>query len=228
MNAGGKPAARVVVPEILDGLPHDDPRAVASRRDLRRINLLMGNPGWFARVARRHQAAAARGLVEIGAGDGVLARRLARAFPETPVTALDLAPAPAGPLPQNLQWLRRDLFEPGWPADAEAARPSGMLAACLFLHHFEGDRLAWIGRALCTKFEVCAFVEPDRRALAHRLGRLAWPFINDVTRHDMHVSIDAGFAAGELAELLGLDASGWRVSESTTLTGARRFLAVRL
>ena len=34
---------RRVEPELLDALPADDPRAVRSREDLRRINRLMGN-----------------------------------------------------------------------------------------------------------------------------------------------------------------------------------------
>jgi len=32
-----------VIPELLDELPPDDPRAVHSRGDLRRVNKLMGN-----------------------------------------------------------------------------------------------------------------------------------------------------------------------------------------
>ena len=35
--------ARVLEPEWLDALPHEDPRARRSRRDLVRVNALMGN-----------------------------------------------------------------------------------------------------------------------------------------------------------------------------------------
>ena len=35
--------ARRVEDETLDHLPEDDPRAIRSRRDLRRINRIMGN-----------------------------------------------------------------------------------------------------------------------------------------------------------------------------------------
>src|SRR5690606_611777 len=41
---------RVVLPEILDSLPPDDPRAIRSRGDLRRINRLMGSLGWLLRA----------------------------------------------------------------------------------------------------------------------------------------------------------------------------------
>ena len=34
---------RIVQPELLDALPPDDPRAVRSRRDLRRVNAWMRN-----------------------------------------------------------------------------------------------------------------------------------------------------------------------------------------
>ena len=43
---------RLLVPEILDGLPPEDPEARRSRRDLRRINFLMGNERWIARQVR--------------------------------------------------------------------------------------------------------------------------------------------------------------------------------
>jgi hypothetical protein len=214
---------RVVVPEILDGLPHDDPDAIASRRDLRRVNAVMGNPRWIFRQVREHAAIARRGITEIGAGDGGLASRMARAFPDTRVTAIDLAPAPDGALPANLEWRQGDLFE-----SVEAHPQGGLLVACLILHHFETPELQRLGREFLPRFDALAIVEPDRRPLAHFLGRLAWPFINRVTRHDMHVSIDAGFAGGELAAILGLHPQVWRIQETRTLTGARRFFATKI
>jgi hypothetical protein len=210
------PKPRVVVPEILDGLPHDHPDAIASRRDLRRVNAVMGNPRWLLGKARAHADLARRGITEIGAGDGRLAMQLALAFPEASVTAIDLAPAPADPLPSNIAWRQSNILDP------EAVQPSGgLLVASLILHHFQAAELAWLGRYFMTRFDALALVEPDRRQLAHRLGRLAWPFINRVTRHDMHVSIDAGFAKHELPKLLNLE-DCWQIEESCTLTGARR------
>ena len=58
--------------------------------------------------------------------------------------------------------------------------------------------------------DLLVFNEPDRANLPHGLGRLMHPWINHVTRHDMHVSITAGFAAGEIQRLLGLDPARWR------------------
>jgi len=210
---------RIVIPELLDHLPSDDPEAQRSRRDLRRINQLMGNERWVCQAVGSFPAAAQHGIVEIGAGDGNLCGRLARLFPQSPVSAYDLAPRPAG-LEPRVVWQRGNLF--ALPAPATG----GVLVANLFVHHFEGDLLTKLGRWL-ENFEVLILCEPDRSLPPHLLGGLMHPWINRVTRHDMHVSIRAGFAAGEIACLLGLGADRWLIRETSTLRGARRVLALR-
>jgi hypothetical protein len=211
--------ARIVRPEILDHLPAEDPEAMRSRRDLRRINFLMGNERWIRRTMRRFSEAASRGIVELGAGDGALISQLARMFPNAPLTACDLAPRPAA-LDEKVVWRDGDILSDGGVMDG------GILVANLFLHHFEGDSLQRIGK-LCDGFDLLVFSEPDRGFPPHALGFLMWPFINRVTRHDMHVSIDAGFAAGELQQLLQLDPKEWRFRETSTWRGARRVLGWR-
>jgi hypothetical protein len=210
---------RIVRPEILDYLPEHDPEARRSRRDLRRINFLMGNEQWIRRSLRKFLAAASRGIVELGAGDGVLIGHLAAAFPVAPVTACDLAPRPAS-LASRVCWRQGDVLSAG------ETLTGGVLVANLFLHHFQGEALRNLGK-LCDGFEVVVFNEPDRTTLPHLLGTLMWPMINRVTRHDMHVSINAGFADGELPERLGLDTGKWRISETSTWRGARRVIAWR-
>ncbi len=212
-------SARVVVPEILDHLPHEDPAARRSRRDLRRINFLMGNERWILRTVRRFPAAAGRGIVEIGAGDGFLTSRLAGVYPHATVAALDLAPRPATLDPRVL-WLRGDLFKSPPPA------PGGIVIANLFLHHFEQAALAELGRWL-EGAAVMVFNEPDRRRLPQILSAVMDPVHNHVTRHDMRVSISAGFRQGELPALLGLDFPSWRIAESSTWRGGRRVLVSR-
>lgn len=211
---------RVVKPEILDHLAADDPEAVRSRRDLRRINFLMGNERWICRTVRRFPEAASRGIVELGAGDGVLAGKLAEMFPGAPVTACDLAPRPAA-LHPRVRWRQGDLLAGGPEAGG------GVLVANLFMHHFEGESLHILGR-LCAGFEVLVFNEPDRALLPHALGFLLWPLVNRVTRHDMHVSIRGGFAAGEWLPLLGPEPGQWRIRETSTWRGARRVVAWRV
>jgi len=212
--------ARTVKPEILDHLPADDPEAVRSRRDLRLINFFMGNERRICRAVREHPAAAAGGIVEFGAGEGILAARLAAIFPDARVTAYDLAPRPEG-LDKRVVWERCDVLAAG-------CRPAGgVLVANLFLHHFEGPGLRALG-GLCGNFEVLVFNEPDRAVLPYVLGTALWPLINRVTRHDMHASIRAGFADGEIRDFLGLDAGVWRMDETITWSGARCVVGCRL
>ena len=45
-------STRILEPEWLDTLPEDDARAQRSRRDLVRVNALMGNVGIVARLLR--------------------------------------------------------------------------------------------------------------------------------------------------------------------------------
>ncbi|CDX41004.1 hypothetical protein MPLSOD_40649 [Mesorhizobium sp. SOD10] len=84
---------RTLVPEILDRLAADDPRALHSRRDLRRINVLMFQAPIMASLMRKFMAKAPCRILEIGAGDGTfmlkVARRMAKDWPEVELTMLD-------------------------------------------------------------------------------------------------------------------------------------------
>jgi hypothetical protein len=211
---------RVVIPEILDHLPPDDPEAIRSRRDLRMINTLMGNDRWILKTLRNFPAAAANGITELGAGDGTLTAKIAAAFPDSTVTALDLAPRPAN-LPASIRWRQGDLFRSATPIQG------GVLIANLFLHHFEGAALQQLGK-LCKGFEILLFSEPQRAKIPHLLGALVNPLVNRVTRHDMHVSIDAGFVEDELPALMSLSPSDWQIQEHSTWRGAARMVGWRV
>ena len=205
---------RVVEPEILDGLPPDDPVAVRSRRDLARINFLMGNERWIRRQVRALSGAAAKGIVEWGAGSGNLISSLSG---QGPTTGVDLVPRPSG-IGDAVDWKRGDVFE------QEVS--GGILVANLFLHHFEADSLARLG-VVAREFEHLVLVEPLRTRLSLALGYGLQPLVNRVTRHDTLVSIRAGFIPGELPELLGLDPGDWKVSERCSWRGGLRMLASR-
>ncbi|MFN0126707.1 MAG: hypothetical protein ACKV19_08485 [Verrucomicrobiales bacterium] len=211
---------RLVEPEILDRLAWDDPEAVRARRDLRVINWIMGNERWIFRAVARQSQAAGRGIVEWGAGDGSLAAKLAGRWPGAPVSACDLAPRPVG-LSSRVGWRQADVLEEAPVAEG------GILVANLFLHHFDSDALGLLG-ASCLGFDTLVFCEPDRSRLALALSWLLWPWIGRVTRHDMPVSIRAGFSSGELPALLKLSNAGWQVEESSTCCGARRIIARRV
>ena len=204
---------RKVSPEILDELENDDPRAQRSRRDLRLINFLMGNERWILK-----QVAGER-MVELGAGAGVLTRKLAE---KGPVTGLDFQEKPAA---IEAGWLGGDLFETLPQAAGE------VIVANLILHHFTDDALVRLGELLkegelgCRRKRL-VIVEPWRSRIALAEGYSLYPFVNEVTRHDMMVSIRAGFRRGELAELLKLGPE-WEWREEVSLLGGIRVLAWR-
>ena len=201
---------RVVRPEILDELPVTDLRAVRSRRDLRWINAVLGNERWCEKQLIESGGSS---VVELGAGEGKLSERLSQ---HASVTALDLAPRPQE-LVQEVTWLQGDLF------DLAPRLEGDVLVASLFLHHFETGDLARLAEDVLG-FQTLIFCEPWRVRWGHAFGSLWRPLMNDVTWHDMHVSIDAGFVPGELPQIFG---SSWKWTESTDWRGSLRTVGRR-
>lgn len=210
---------RTVVPEILDSLPSDDPRAVRCRIDLHRINLAMGNYRWIASKLQAGARSDTRDWMELGAGDGHLAKILPDAFIQTiRVGAADFAPRPEC-WPANWEWNQGDLFE---VLDSRSGEKDTGIIASLFLHHFEEADLAKMGAAFEDSFSRIIISEPARFSCFEWLARPFFPLVNHVTRHDMIVSIQAGFRKGELPRLLGLNPETWEWTEVVTLLGAYR------
>ena len=206
---------RKLTPELLDHLHHDDPGALRSRRDLRRINVFMGNERWISSMI----PGGSKQITEIGAGGGHLLSRVARQNPGVAITAYDLAPRPAE-LPAGLEWIQGDLFSQPPPLSG------GVLIANLFLHHFTDAQLGEMGKWMGS-FETIIINEPLRAALPLLMGKLASPFFHPITRHDVRVSIEAGFVPGELAGILGLGEIGFTVSETTDWRGGIRLHCVK-
>lgn len=204
---------RVVQPEILDGLPPDDPEALRSRRDLRRLNAAMGNFRWVERKVG--ELAPAGGIVEIGAGEGVLSERLARRLPGRSITGIDLAPDPKLP---DVNWRQGDLFRILPELSAE------VLVGVMIVHHFSSGQLSALG-GLLGNFRAVVLCEPWRSPIPKAWGGLAWPFVGKVTRHDLPASVRAGFKPGEIPAALGLEK--WRIGESVDWRGSIRMVACR-
>jgi hypothetical protein len=159
------------------------------------------------------------GVIELGAGEGRLLHRIHRSFPSRALRGLDLMPRPRN-LPESIGWEQGSFLEVAESLQAE------VVISSLVLHHFADDELAQLGRRL-SKVRVLLVVEPWRHPFPLSLSRLAFPLAGVVTRHDMPVSIRAGFRSGELPRLLGLDLRQWKVTEKCVWRGSLRMLACR-
>src|SRR5436190_934103 len=79
---------RIIQAELLDELPADDPGAIQSRRDLRRLNAWMGNARTVARALENAFPPGGTGqLVELGGGDGEFLLRVAQCHRAKRLTA---------------------------------------------------------------------------------------------------------------------------------------------
>lgn len=232
-------AARRVEPELLDALAADDPRAVRSRRDLKRVNRLMAAASLLGRpldALLRGRHAPVR-LVELGAGDGTLllrvAQRYAKSWPPVTLGLLDMQPVVEDTTLQAyraLGWqaevIRSDVFD--WLAkDHGDPRDAPILCTNLFLHHFDGDRLPALLHGIAARASGFVCIEPRRSTLAligsHLLGAVG---CNDVTRHDAVVSVRAGFTGEELSAHWPRD-DRWQLAEHGAGLFSHRLIAMR-
>lgn len=227
-------AERQVEPEILDALPSDDPAAIRSRKELRRINWVMAQARVMARALAAHAPAAGiRSIVDLGSGDGTfmlaVARLLARRWPAVTVTLLDRQTRPSPETIAAFAGL-------GWTARAAEADAIAYLkggerfdaaTANLFLHHFNGEPLAGLLRFIAGSTNLFVACEPARSQLALLGSRLVW-FLGSgpVTRHDAVASVRAGFSGKELSARWPAD--GWRLDECRAGPFAHRFVATRV
>ncbi|MCB9898587.1 MAG: class I SAM-dependent methyltransferase [Planctomycetes bacterium] len=204
---------REVRPELLDELPADDPRAVRSRRDLRRVNAWMGHARLLARMVRENGGASAATILELGSGDGRLALSLARGVPfahGAELVLLDRAPVVEV---ETLAAFAALGVHAHLVADEMRAflsrdgRIFDLVLCNLVLHHFDDAPLAALFAAAARRARTIVALEP-RRSLAGRLGSRMLGLIgcNGVTRHDARVSVAAGFRERELSALWPRDA----------------------
>lgn len=210
---------RRLQPEWLDLLPANDPRVVRLRRDLRLINWLMGNHRWLLRQLKTQLTHARGGVCELGAGDGSLLARIHGRWPSLPLTGLDRAPRP-GKLEPAIAWRSGDLLYGDDPL------PGAVLIGNLVLHHFTREQLEALGVRMqgCRVILLC---ESHRDPDVVRRSRWLNPLLGELTRHDMPISLEAGFLPGELPKWLGLAGAGWHVKEESNIFGSHRLLAVR-
>jgi hypothetical protein len=207
---------RTVTPELLDSLPPDSPEAGQSRRDLVWFNRLLGTNRWWAQTLPRLQSQlGSHAGLEVGAGDGQLARRFH-------LDALDLCPAPVS-WPATSRWHQNDALQFNAWSDYR------LIVANLFLHHLLPDQLAQLGRIWDQTAHTLVICEPWRARAFQPGFALLCSLIraHAVSRHDGHVSIAAGFKGHELPALLGLTQDRWTFDISHHPLGTYRMIARR-
>src|ERR1700680_2596024 len=227
---------RRLEPEWLDQLPADDPRAVRSRRDLKRINGWMRESAIMARLlGQYHNRGRPRRIVELGAGDCTfmltLARRMAPLWRGVRMSFVD-----------RVNIVRRETHEAfqalGWQTETVSAdifnflngksiQGADIVTANLFLHHFSAGELTRMLGYASSFAPLFVASEPLRDGSALLASRMLFAIgCNDVSRHDAVVSVRAGFCGNELSQLWPKD-SFWRLHESAEMPFTHCFVASR-
>ena len=202
--------SRTIEPELLDAMTPDDPCAIRARRDLQRVNSIMGHTIIWKLILREiiSSKLSPVSIVELGTGDGTLllrlAHTLAKALPHVRLQLVDRHPA-----------VRHETLESfaalGWQTEVVTAdvmdwistlSQTDLIVTNLFLHHFNDTQLTELFRHIAGKTNIFAACEPRRSAFAllgsHLLGMIG---CSPVTRYDAVVSVRAGFYGKEISTL---------------------------
>jgi hypothetical protein len=243
--------ARAVAGEILDQLAPDAAQARRSRRDLRRVNRIMGARGLLIRAMQPQVEQHARDrplrLLELGAGDGSLmlriAQHVARAWPPVQLTMLDrqavvdtVTCAALCRLGWTTQVMIADALK--WaaptspPAQQAVQSPPqprwDMIVTNLFLHHFDDLQLPKLLAGIAARCDAFIACEPRRSRLpllgSHLIGALG---VNGVTRHDAVLSVRAGFRDSEISAAWPADRRTWQLQERAAGPFSQLFSASR-
>ncbi|HEX2825185.1 MAG TPA: methyltransferase domain-containing protein [Burkholderiales bacterium] len=213
----------------MDELPADDPRAVRSRRDLRLMNRIMGHGGTLRRALTPHVPGDPL-VAELGAGDGTLLLQVLPPANRGRLVFVDRQPVVSEETSARYARL-------GFSTAIEAAdvfdwlRAGGSRVDCvvanLFLHHFEAPRLRELFALAAKRTDLFVACEP-RRARVPLAGSRLLGLIgcNDVTRHDAHASVRAGFHGDELTRLWPQGAE-WSCEERKAGLFSHLFMARR-
>lgn len=223
---------RVVQPELLDELPAADPRAIQSRRDLRRINAIMGNALFIEKYLGRLPDSSPLSFAEIGAGDGHISLHIAKNLSRRGIAGRALL---VDKQPTISDATMEGFKEIGWSCEVVKADVFDWLEGCekldvifanLFLHHFEDKALARLLAGVANACDAFAATEPRRGKMAEFVARNVWLIgCNEVTCHDAAISVRAGFYREELSQLW--PRGKWKMTEHSAGMFSHFFGATR-
>jgi hypothetical protein len=228
---------RCVRPEILDALAPGDPKALRSRRDLRRVHRAMRSVAALNQaLARLRLASSPKSILELGAGDGSLLLRFAAALrPRWSGVKLTLLDRQRVVNPETVESYRRH----GWEVTSVCedalvwARRSvhqryDLTVATLFLHHFQELELRELLRGVVSQSRSFIAIEPRREMLAKMGSRLIGLLgTSAVTREDAVKSVDAGFTDKEITAVWPTNYKTWWTQEFRVLPFSHGFIAAQ-
>jgi Methyltransferase domain len=227
---------RRVEPELLDHLPADDPRAIQSRRDLKRINVVMRHAGIMARTLLKRSGGRKPSVIaDLGSGDGnfmlSVARKLAPHWPGVTVVLLDqrdIVSAETRAAFAALGWTAEPVSADVFSFLENPGRPAvDIVTANLFLHHFEPEGLSRLFKCAADLAWLFVACEPRRGTLGREASRLLWLLgCNDVSVQDAVTSARAGFVGRELSAQWPKE-GGWTLQEGGVALLTHRFVASR-
>ncbi len=226
---------RLLLPEILDSLVAEDPRAIRSRKDLQRINRIMGTAGIFMHELISPPTLPKR-IIEFGAGDGSLmlrlAKRLSSKWQNVHLVLLDQLNVvddqtlnSFAQIGWSVETVQMDINE--WAISGEAQQ-FDIAIANLFIHHFDDSEIARVFSTLSTRTNMFVVCEPRRDRLAllasHLVGLIG---ANDVTCKDAVLSVQGGFCKKELSTLWPSSTPDWNLIERRAGLFSHLFVARR-
>ena len=222
--------------ELVDELPPEHPEAIKTRRDLRKINTLMGHTGILARALDSVTSAGREvRIIEIGAGDGEMflrvAQRLAGKSRGADVTFVDLqdllrdqTKAAFAALAWRVRSVKSDVLQ--WMSETAGER-GDVIIANLFLHHFSDAQLSNLFSLAAKKADALVALEPRRAGWPLFCARaLALIGFGPVTCHDAPISVQAGFTGRELSALWPQNGT-WELTERRAGLFSHLFIARR-
>jgi 2-polyprenyl-3-methyl-5-hydroxy-6-metoxy-1,4-benzoquinol methylase len=203
-------AQRVIVPELLDGLPIADPGAIGSRRDLIKINSLMFQARIMTSLIRSRVTSAPRRILELGSGDGAfmlsIGRHMRNRWSNVDIVMVDKVDlmtdarrSEFAALGWRAEFVVGDIFE---FTSKPVAAGFDLVCANLVLHHFSDEALRKLFASVRSLTSCFIATEPNRNAVAlAACSLLRLIGANDVTMHDAAASVRSGFRSGELSKL---------------------------